>query len=289
VPPGAYVLTARATDESGTSTTSAPVTILVNARPIISLTAPAPGSVYPAPASVSLTASASDLDGTVSQVEFFQGSTSLGVVSTSPYTLTWSNVPAGPYSLSARATDDRGAVTVSTPVTITVEAHLRPTADVYVRDGSGNVKRNFGSATSLTVRTGSAGVNRWTYLKFDTSGLAGAGSAKLRLFGRLSATTSQTVVTSVFPSANTSWAEGQITWNDRPATGPTALASVTMDNASTASRWYEWDVTAYLQQEKAAGRHIVTLVLKNAEPSTPYDTFISKEARSNRPELVLVP
>ncbi len=288
VPPGAYVLTARATDETEAVTTSAPVTILVNARPVVDLTEPVSGSVHAAPATLTLTAAASDADGTVAQVEFFSGSTSLGIVATSPYTLTLSDLPAGQYSLTARATDERGAVTTSAAVTITVEAHLRPVADAYVRDGSSNASRNFGSATSLYVKAGSTGVNRWTYLKFDTSGLASVGSARLRLYGRLSSTTLATVVTSAVPSASTSWGEGQITWNNRPGTGTTALASVTMDNS--ASHWYEWDVTAYLQQEKAAGRHVVTLVLKNAASSSPYDTFVSKESTSaNKPELVLVP
>jgi hypothetical protein len=57
----------------------------------------------------------------------------------------------------------------------------------------------------------------------------------------------------------------------------------------TTARWYEWDVSAYLQAEKAAGRNTVTLVLKNLVNSSPFDSFRSREAASNRPELLLVP
>jgi hypothetical protein len=38
-------------------------------------------------------------------------------------------------------------------------------------------------------------------------------------------------------------------------------------------RLNEWDVTAYLQAQKAAGRSTVTLVLKNLANSTPFDRF----------------
>lgn len=79
--------------------------------------------------------------------------------------------------------------------------------------------------------------------------------------------------------------------NNKPPSGATALATVTIVNNSTAARWYELDVTAYLQAEKAAGRNTVTLVLKNLANSSPYVTFSSKEATTvtNRPHVLVVP
>ena len=56
----------------------------------------------------------------MTKVEFFQGSTSLGVDTGSPYSVTWSNVSAGSYSLTAIATDNEGATTTSSAVSITV-------------------------------------------------------------------------------------------------------------------------------------------------------------------------
>ena len=289
VSPGVYVLTARATDESGTTTISAPVSILVNTPPSVTLTTPSSGAVFTAPAAITLTATASDLDGTIAVVEFFQGSVSLGAVTTSPYTVTWTGVPAGNYVLTARAMDDRGAMTSSAAVAVTVQARLAPLADAYVRDGS-YASRNFGSFTSLVVKKASStGNNRWTYVKFDTSAASTVTSARLRLFGNLSATTSTIVQTSVFPVANTTWGESSITWNNKPPSGTTALYRVTMDNTTVTPRWYEWDVTAYVQQEKAAGRHVVTLVLKNDVNSSPFDTFRSRDASSDRPVLVITP
>ncbi len=292
VPAGSYELTARATDESGASGLSAPVTILVNARPSVTLTDPAPGAVFTAPAAITLAAAATDADGTVVQVEFFQGRRSLGVDKESPYTLTWKEVPQGAYELTARATDDRGAVTASATVSITVEARLTPVADAYVQDGV-NAGRNFGSSPSLLVKKGDTPIfrlgNRWTYVKFDTRNAWSVGSARLRLFGNLSSTTSVRVRTSALSVADTSWGERLITWNNRPPLGPAPVATVTMDNLSTTPRWHEWDVTAYLKQEKAAGRHVVTLALRNEDRSSPYDVFNSREATADRPELVITP
>jgi hypothetical protein len=286
---GSYSLTAVAWDDAGASVTSPPVAVLVNAPPAVTLTSPAPGTAYTEPATIPLTATASDSDGAIVQVEYFQGSTSLGLATSSPYALDWTDVPAGNYMLTARATDDRGAVTTSDVVLVVVRARLRPAADAYVRDGGSYKNRNFGEALSLQVQNGSSGNNRWTYLKFDTSGAPTASSVKLRLFGRLSAITSTTVTTSVFASSNTSWSESSITWNSRPTTGTTALATVTMVNNSVTPRWYEWDVTGYVLQERAAGRDVVTLVLKNLASSTPFDTFDSSETPASPPELLITP
>src|SRR5690606_21255941 len=90
--------------------TTAPV---VNQPPTVSLTAPANNTTYTAPASISITASASDADGTIAEVAFYNGSTLLGTATTSPYTYNWTGVTAGTYTLTARATDNSGAITTS--------------------------------------------------------------------------------------------------------------------------------------------------------------------------------
>jgi hypothetical protein len=90
--------------------------------PSVSLTSPAPGASFTAPATVSLAASASESGGTIAKVAFYNGSTLLGTATTAPYTYTWTNVPAGTYSLTAQATDTDGATAASAPVTITVSS-----------------------------------------------------------------------------------------------------------------------------------------------------------------------
>ena len=69
---------------------------------------------------IAISADASDGDGTISKVEFFTGRNKLGEATTSPYSITWSNVPAGGYSLYAIATDNTGVTASSLPVLITV-------------------------------------------------------------------------------------------------------------------------------------------------------------------------
>ena len=87
-----------------------------NKPPTVSLTAPAGGATYTAPASVALTASAADSDGTIAKVEFYSGTTLLGSDTTAPYNFTWSSVAAGTYSLTAVAYDNAGARVTSAAV-----------------------------------------------------------------------------------------------------------------------------------------------------------------------------
>jgi hypothetical protein len=286
---GTFTVTLTVTD--GTHT-SAPVTTTatiadVNFPPTITLTSPAPNATVTAPATIAISANATDADGTVREVEFFSNGASLGIVRAAPFTLSWPGVAAGRYVLTARATDNGGLTRTSSPVTVFVETTVAVAADAYVRDGS-SANSAFGGAASLQVRQSTSGNTRWTYLTFDTSAVPSITRARLRLFGALSGTSSTSVQTAVYPSANTSWNEATLTWNNKPASGTSALASVTMANSTTA-RWYEWDVTNYLRQEKIAGRHVVTLVLKNTSPSTVNDAFNAKEAGSNAPQLAITP
>jgi RHS repeat-associated protein len=122
VVPGSYSLTAVATDNQGSSTASAAVTIRVNAPPAVSLTSPATGTTFAAPATIPLAATASDSDGTIARVDFYQGTTPIGAVTSAPYTFSWTNVTQGSYALTAVATDNHGAVTTSAVVSVTVNS-----------------------------------------------------------------------------------------------------------------------------------------------------------------------
>lgn len=255
--------------------------------PVVDILSPAPGATYAAPANITFTVSAADLDGHIAQVEFFAGGTRLGVDTDPPYSIVWSGVPPGTYVLTARALDLSEDVGISAPVTVTVSGTLGAAADAYVQDGP-RPGKNFGTANALDVRTGSSGDNRWTYLRFDTASLSSVSRAKLRLFGGLGGLRASSVGAAVYPSANTTWGESAITWNNRPVTAATALAVATV-TSSLVDRWYEWDVTDYLRAEKAAGRHVVTLVVKNTGTSNAAASFRSREAGGNVPQLVVSP
>jgi len=91
-----------------------------NQPPSVSLTSPSNGASYTSPAKLGLAATASDPDGTVARVEFFNGATKLGEDTTAPYTTQWNVGAAGRYTVTARATDNTGAATTSNPITLTV-------------------------------------------------------------------------------------------------------------------------------------------------------------------------
>jgi hypothetical protein len=113
---------ATATFDNVTVTSSSGTPPPANVPPSVTLTSPASGSTFTAPATINLAASASDSDGTVSKVQFFSGTTLLGTATSAPYSLTWSNVPAGSYSITAVATDNDGASTTSGAASVTVSA-----------------------------------------------------------------------------------------------------------------------------------------------------------------------
>jgi hypothetical protein len=106
-----------------------------NVPPTVVLTSPAVGASVVAPASVVVSADASDGDGSVSRVDFYAGTTLLGSDSTAPYSVTWSNVGAGSYSLTAVAVDSGGASTTSSPVLLTVTAATGGPVEVVLRRG----------------------------------------------------------------------------------------------------------------------------------------------------------
>ena len=123
---GAHTLTARATDNDGGATTSAPVNVTVNPStnvlPTATLTAPAAGATLAYNTPVTLTATAADADGSVAKVGFYDGATLLGEDSSSPWSYSWTPAAAGSHSLTARATDNQNAVGSSPSVTVTVSS-----------------------------------------------------------------------------------------------------------------------------------------------------------------------
>ncbi|MDJ1470201.1 LamG-like jellyroll fold domain-containing protein [Xanthocytophaga flava] len=88
--------------------------VISNTLPVVSLTAPADGTTLAAGASVTLSATASDAEGGIAYVEFYANETLLGSDATSPYSMSWTQIPQGSYQLSAKAYDYQGGVTTST-------------------------------------------------------------------------------------------------------------------------------------------------------------------------------
>ncbi len=92
----------------------------INLAPTAVITSPVTTGSFSSPANITITADAFDTDGTVSQVEFYNGTTKLGSSFAAPYSFTWNNVIAGNYTLTVVATDNLNAKTTSSAISISV-------------------------------------------------------------------------------------------------------------------------------------------------------------------------
>jgi uncharacterized protein (TIGR03437 family) len=126
-----------------------------NAAPSVAIVSPSGGSVFGSGSNVSINANAADTDGAVTKVDFFRNGTLVGTSTTSPYNFVWSNVPNGNYSMTARATDNLGATTTSSPVAVYVKNS--PTSVNKARDRGNNLINElstnsaFGGVDSITA------------------------------------------------------------------------------------------------------------------------------------------
>jgi hypothetical protein len=132
---GNYQLTALATDNGGLISTSAVVNVNVvnNQAPLVSISSPTNGATFVGPTNISVVAAPTD-DGNITRVEFFQNGSKIGERSAVPYSLTWSNVAVGLYSLTAVVTDNLAAKGTSAPVTITVQSGVPSSSWVAFND-----------------------------------------------------------------------------------------------------------------------------------------------------------
>ncbi|NDP26291.1 MAG: T9SS type A sorting domain-containing protein [Flavobacterium sp.] len=99
------------------------VTNTSNALPTVSLITPINNDTFTEGKPVSITANASDFDGTIQQVNFYQNDILISSDISAPYSATWSPI-AGNYTLTAKATDNDGAVSTSQTVDVTIAAAM---------------------------------------------------------------------------------------------------------------------------------------------------------------------
>ncbi|MEK6933745.1 MAG: Ig-like domain-containing protein [Nanoarchaeota archaeon] len=95
----------------------------INQPPTVKITIPTNGATFiEGGPTIPITAEASDVDGSISSVEFYYGADKISEDTTVPYTASLTGLTAGTYSLTAKATDNEDAATTSTPVNIIVTA-----------------------------------------------------------------------------------------------------------------------------------------------------------------------
>ena len=115
-----------------------------NSLPNVSLTSPTNGDVFSKGDAFTLTATASDFDGTVAKVIFYDGTTVLGEDNTQPYAYTVSNAAVGTYNYTVKAIDNDGGESVSAAVSVTVNQRYYCTFNSSEsREGQFSVGYNF--------------------------------------------------------------------------------------------------------------------------------------------------
>lgn len=119
-----------------------------NLPPVIAITSPTNNANFAPPASVPIVATASDPDGSVTNVLFFDGVTLLGGTNNSPYTIT-SGLALGAHALTAVATDNLGLSTTSAVVNVTVSV-LNIPPSVTITNPVNNA--TFGNTETVTVQ-----------------------------------------------------------------------------------------------------------------------------------------
>ncbi len=99
---------------------------LSNNPPSVALTAPPNGATFATDTVLPITATASDSGGSIARVDFLANGNLIGAISSAPYNLFWTNVPANNYLLMARAVDNIGNATLSASRSIKVIAGQAP-------------------------------------------------------------------------------------------------------------------------------------------------------------------
>jgi len=152
---------------------SVSASFLTNAPPVISWVFPTNNATFIQPNAITLTASAGDADGTVTNVAFFNGATLLTNVTSgaaNQYSLIWNNVPLANYTLTAVATDNLGATNTS-PAVIGISVVPIPPANLRVVSGpqvNGQFSLNFQGYTNQNYVL-QASTNMVSWLSIQTN------------------------------------------------------------------------------------------------------------------------
>ncbi|MES2353863.1 MAG: DNRLRE domain-containing protein [Pseudomonadota bacterium] len=123
----------------------------VNLSPKVSISSPTAGQTFNSGNAINITTNATDTDGSIAKVEFFQGSTKIGESLAAPFSFNWTIAPTGTFSVSAIATDNGGAQAISSSVSITVLPGA--TGTVILQDGVGSYSLTRDTYLSIYAKT----------------------------------------------------------------------------------------------------------------------------------------
>lgn len=139
----------------GDNTTPTPP---ANQPPIVAITSPANGQQFASGSAVTLSVNAADSDGSIKQVQFFNGASSIATDTAAPYNTTLSGLAPGTYTFRALATDNNTASnnTATSTVTITILSPSTPTppANALPSVSLQGISGTFEAPASFTLTAG---------------------------------------------------------------------------------------------------------------------------------------
>ena len=103
-------------------TVGANCTGITAAPPVVNIVSPYNKESFIEPATIPVNISAVDtnMGGKITEVDLYNGATLLGSLTDSPFVFNWANVPAGNYTLSAKAVSNSGLTSISSIVNVVV-------------------------------------------------------------------------------------------------------------------------------------------------------------------------
>ena len=149
------------------------LTLTLRMGPSAVVTAPLSGFAFTAPATITITAAAAAVTGSVTRVEFFQGTAKLGQLTSPPYSLAWNNVEVGDYTLTVQATDSAGVSNVSPAVPITVSSSVPPAVNLV----SPAANSTYVTPVDLTLTAATMGQQVPNTVQFYANGLLLGGAS----------------------------------------------------------------------------------------------------------------
>lgn len=148
-----------------------------NGLPLIEIISPTTDQFFVTGNNISIVASATDLDGVISKIEFFQGSEKIGEAQAIPFSCSWKPLSEGTYTLTAKAFDNNSAVGVASPVFIKVVSKVVPVTYTVTYNGNGHTGGSVPSDTNsyeqnstVTVRSNAGGLVKtgYTFMGWNT-------------------------------------------------------------------------------------------------------------------------
>jgi PKD repeat protein len=177
----------------------------------------------------------------------------------------------GKYTVTLTDTNTNGSTTATQVVSV-VQAPVVATAvaDTYARSNSANT--NYGTATTIQGYLSGTTVYQ-PFVRFSVGTLPAAPvSAKLRLY----VTDASAQTGNLYQTANATWTESGLTWNNRPATSGTQIAA---SQPATLGQWVEFDVSPVV-----TGPGEYSFTLTNASNDI---VQFSSRTGANPPQLVI--